>query len=109
MPRRLSIEERIKRLEEKKTVAIAQAVRRINAIYSARIDLLREKGLPSKKPEPDSLSLKQRIDLAKDRHVFYKTRYYMYMGLPQEEAQRMAEEEFIRYRTKYLGFFFEDH
>jgi hypothetical protein len=103
MPKRLTLEERIRRLEEEMTVAIAQAVRRTNAIYRAKIDLLREKGLPPKKP--DSLSLEQRVNLGKDRYVFYKTRYYMYMGLPKEEAQRIAEEEFMRYREKYLLFF----
>jgi hypothetical protein len=103
MPRRISLEERIRRLEENRKFAVDQAVKRVNAIYNARIDLLREKGLPEKRTGP--LSLEQRVDLGKDRYVFFRTKFYEYMGLPPEKARRRAEDEYAAYRERYLRFF----
>jgi hypothetical protein len=104
MPKRLSVEERIRRLEENRQKAVEQAVKRINAIYNARIDLLREKGLkPRKRKGP--LSLQQRVELGKDRFVFFRKRVYEYMGTPPEEAQRRAEADYEKFRGKYLSAF----
>jgi hypothetical protein len=100
VPRRISIEERIKRLEENRKFAIDQAVKRVNAIYDARIDLLREKGIPAKRTGP--LSLAQRAELGKDRYIFFRTRFYEYMGLPTEQAKAKAKLDYEKYRARYL-------
>jgi hypothetical protein len=100
VPRRVSIEERIKRLEENRKFAIDQAIKRVNAIYDARIDLLREKGIPEKRTGP--LSLAQRVELGKDRYIFFRTRFYEYMGLPTEQARARAESDYKKYRGRYL-------
>jgi hypothetical protein len=100
MPRRISLEERIKRLEENKAFAVEQATKRASALYQARIDLLREKGLKKKKAGP--LSLKQRVELGRDRYIFFRTRFYEYMGFSHEEAQRKATEDYENYRAGFL-------
>jgi hypothetical protein len=93
MPRRISVDERIRRLEENRKFAIDHTVKRVNAIYNARIDLLKEKGLPTKRT--GSLSLEQRVDLAKDRYVFFRRRSTSIWGYrqwkPEEELRKSMQ------------------
>lgn len=102
MPRRLSVEERIKRLEENRKFAIERAVRSINAIYDARIALLLEKGLPKRGKRLVPRSLEEMAEKGKDRYVFFRTKFYEFMGLSPEEAHVKAEREYETYRKRWL-------
>lgn len=105
--RKLSVEDRIRALEEKKKFALEQAAKRIEALYNARIDLLREKGLKKPKERRGPLSPKVRVDLARDRYVFFRTRFWEHMGLPPEQAKAKAEIEYEKWRRKWIEEMFQ--
>jgi len=102
LPRRISIEERIKRLQENKAYAMEQAAKRVAAIYQARIDLLRERGLPPKEERMVPRSLPEMVAKGKDRWIFFRTRFYVHMGLSPSEARGKAEREYEKYKAKFL-------
>jgi len=109
MPRkRLTAEERIKRLIENRDYIINQRVegfkKMFTAIYDARIDLLREKGLREAKParKVAARTLEEMMEKAKDRFIFFRTRFYVHMGFPEHIAKAKAEEEYEKYRMKWL-------
>ncbi|MFB0543216.1 MAG: hypothetical protein ACETVR_00395 [Candidatus Bathyarchaeia archaeon] len=101
--RRISAEERIKELEENRESYIRRKVeafeKRIRATYQAKIDLLREKGLPETRTQRRRAkrSIVEMLNRAGDRSIFYRLRYYEYMGLSPEEARKNAERDHKRY------------
>lgn len=102
MPRKISIEERIKRIEENKEFAIKQAEKRIEALYNARIALLREKGLPKKEERVAPRSIEEIVEKGKDRYVFFRQKFYEFMGDSPEMAKLKAERDWEKYRFKWL-------
>jgi len=103
--RKLTLEERIRRLEQNRDAVIEQRVeafrKRITALYDARIDLLREKGLPEAKPAENT---EEMMVKAKERYVFFRYRFYVRMGLSEAEARRKAEQDYENYRVGWLAF-----
>ena len=101
--RRISAEEKIKKLEENRESYIKRKVeafeKRIRAMYQAKIDLLREKGLPETRTQRKRAkrSIREMLNRAGDRSIFYRVRYYEYMGLSPEEARKNAERDHERY------------
>jgi len=107
LPRRISLEERIRRLEENKEYFIKQRVeafeKRLRAMYNARIDLLKTMGPKTKPKEKVHRTLEEMMDKAKERYIFFRKRFYEYMGLDPDEAKRRAEYDYQKYRQRWLS------
>lgn len=105
MPKKLSVEERVKKLKDERESVIEKRVEkfrsRMEALYDAKIDLLREKGLPPKKT--GSLSIEGMVAKAKERYMFYRYRFWIHMGLPEDKAKAKAEVEYIKYKAGWLS------
>ena len=103
MTRRKTVEEKIRELEDKRESYIRRKVEefemRLRATYKAKIDLLREKGLPETRTQKKRAKrgIKEMMNKAGDRSIFFRTRYYEYMGLSPEEARKNAERDHKRY------------
>ena len=103
MNRRKTVEEKIEELEENREpyvkIKVEAFEKRLRATYQAKIDLLREKGLPETKTQRKRAkrSIEEMMNMAGDRSIFFRTRYYEYMGLSPEEARRLAKRDHERY------------
>lgn len=103
MTRRKSVEEKIKELEENREPHIRRKVeefeKRLRAMYQAKIDVLREKGLPETRTQRKRAKrgIGEMLNRAGDRSILFRTRYYEYMGLSSEEARNSAKRDHERY------------
>lgn len=105
MGRKLTVEERIKRIEENRERLIASRLEKVrkhlNAVTDAKIDLLREKGVPQKPARSPGRSLDVMMAKAEERYKFFRYRYYIHIGVPEAEARQKAAEDYAKYRLEW--------
>ncbi|MBA7684846.1 hypothetical protein ES703_93259 [subsurface metagenome] len=108
MGRRIPVEEKIKRLREKRNVIIEQKAeafrKRFTATYDAKIDVLEKFGLKETATERKKVggrTIDQMMEKMKERYIFFWTKFYEHMGMDPQQARARAEEIYAKYRLKW--------
>ncbi len=108
MGRRITVEEKIKKLRENRNFIIKQQVeafrKRLTATYNAKIDVLEKFGLketPTERKRVGGRTVDQMMEKARERYVFFWTKFYEHMGMDSQQARARAEETYIKYRLKW--------
>lgn len=108
MGRRITAEEKIKKLRENRNFIIEQKEeafrKRFSATYDAKIDVIEKFGLKETKTERKKVggrTIDQMMGKGKERYIFFWTRFYEHMGLDSQQACARAEEIYTKYRLTW--------
>lgn len=108
MGRRITAEEKIKKLRENRNFIIEQKEeafrKRFTATYDAKIDVLERFGLKetkAKRKKVGGRTIDQMMGKGKERYIFFWTKFYEHMGMHSQQARARAEEIYTKYRLKW--------